>query len=292
MADVAVETLQETWSEESAGAFLETTGYRLRTMDGVVWCSRRRQFWRPIDLLLPRSPINGPRFSGYHYVTHAANATCLLPITVIEDIGTYPCGLKRKARQDITASHRRADVALADSCDLLLEQGYRVWQEAAHRSRQWAPPDAAAFRRLIELRWRLGPQIVVTGTRDGRLGGFLMAHIIGEHCYFDEVVISDAARQWRLGAGMYDAAIRTARALGAQIVYLGSWAPEIGQLDAFKVRMGARNRLLPAHSWAAPGVARYLRTRRPLTAARLLGTQPGFDFSALAPTRPPECLPG
>ncbi len=93
-----------------------------------------------------------------------------------------------------------------------------------------------------------------------------------------------------MGAGLYDAAVRSAADLGARVAFLGLWAPEIGGLDAFKLRMGAANRLLPAQSRLHPAAGLYLRQRRPLSHARLAGATPGFDYSTLAPHRPAAAL--
>ena len=51
------------------------------------------------------------------------------------------------------------------------------------------------------------------------LGGFLLAHVIGTRCYFDQVVLSSAAAKWPLGLQRRNP-VKYARLLGTPTPYL------------------------------------------------------------------------
>lgn len=149
---------------------------------------------------------------------------------------------------------------------------YEVWQDASRRSGQLIPRGRGEFERLIRARWHEGPQIAVIGVQGNTLGGFLLAHVIGTRCYFDQVVLSSAAAKWPLGVGLYERAIHEARQRGAQVVDLGLWDPALPNLDRFKARVGATLVPTPAYARLAPGLAPWLQRRNPVKYARLVGT--------------------
>lgn len=263
------------WTAEQAAQFHADVGLPVVERDGVFWMAQARRFWHPVDYLAVLEPQPRPAAgaAGYHHLTHPELATAVLPMRVITDVQSFTDQrLSMNLRKDLRRCRLRADVAQASDPELLLRQGYDIWSQASLRTGQARPRSALRFARLIHARWRADPQIVIVAQADGHLVGFLLAHVIGTHCLFEEVVIGDVARTWCLGVAMYSAALHEAKALGATTVFLGLDTPEIPGLQRFKARMGGHAIAAPAHSALVPGLGLYLRKRHPVKYARLAGS--------------------
>jgi hypothetical protein len=275
--------LSGAWTAEQAAQFHLDAGEQVVEKDGTFWITAGSRFWHPVDFLEPRPgpcrrPV--PTALGYHHLVSEHGATVCLPLQIIPDLpGLTTDRLSANIYKDLRTSRHKSHVAQLAEPDLLLAQGYEVWRDAAHRSGQSLPSSASAFTRQILARWGTGPQIVIAAQRDGLLGGFLLAHVIGRTCMFEEVVIATRARPWRLGVAMYWAALQQAKAMGAQVAYLGLPTPENPGLQRFKARMGARLTWLPGYSWVNPGARLWLRTFKPLALTRLGGHSVRVDRS-------------
>lgn len=262
------------WTVEQAAAFHSDAGSRVLDTRGVLWLGAAAGFYRPVDYLRPIPPQSRPtrRALGCHHVTDDEQATTYLPLKVVPNVAQLTQQQwSRNLRRDIRACRSQAAVEQAADPYLLLAQGYRVWTTAAARTGQMVPASEVAFRRLIEARWTHGPQIAIVGHRDGRLGGFLLAHVIGDSMYADQLVVGDEGLSWRLGSSLYLHGLTMARGLGAQTAFVGFWEPELPGLVRFKAGLGARVVATPAHADFLPAVGGLLRKLYPRKSIRLAG---------------------
>lgn len=153
----------------------------------------------------------------------------------------------------------------------MLADVYREAVSAGDGTGQVGDANAWAHARRLERCRARGPGIVVTGSRDGRLGGFALAHVIGTRGYLEEVVLSDEACPWHVRSGLYWQFVTAAAAAGATEICVGLSTPDLASLQKFKKSVGARIEDKPSITRFNPAVDLHLRKRRPATYERLGG---------------------
>ena len=175
---------------------------------------------------------------------------------------------------------RNLEVVALRAPDLILEEGYRVAQEARARNRHIALPDRKTFRREITNLLDPPRGVVLAALRDGRLLGFATGFAAETAGYHDVVYIGDEGLPHHVSLCLFHAlATLAARAGTIREMMHGLHIPDDPGLGEFKRRIGLPVVPLPVKFWFAPGVHTLVRRLMPKKYYHWSGTAPALAGS-------------
>lgn len=268
----------------SVGEWLRDQGTTIAVHDGEAWRKARGRFWIPAHHFqagpYQARPPRGPS-PGHWIAVNPAEANAHIPWTMVDDLESYGDHRisDKKVRHRIRRASEAVDCIALDSPDLLLEQGWRVAQQASRRSRQPIPTTEDAFAEEVRRRFSSDPQLVLAIVCEDRLLAWMLVHaflpVMSTHLLY----IGDEGYQLDIGVLLYWAALTAGSALpGVTAAGLGPYYPEKPSLAFTKSRFGGHLVDIPVHSHLAPGLGRLLRRHRPVTCARLGGRHRDDDW--------------
>ena len=266
--------------EAAFAVWQEELGHRVVEHRGRYWVEMKRGFFQPIHPLarLSRDEATRPssRCWGYRARLTAedeAYADATLPVHVLPDPQSY--GLQRlsgRRRRYIKSFLRDFDVVVLDSPDLLLEQGYRLAEEAHAHNHEFALPEPRKFRRKIELYFVPGRGLAVAALRHDSLVAFDLIHAVDGVAYDHSGAVGREGLEHNVRYCMfYLVASIAQRSPGVRELMNGQHTPEVESLCAFKENQGCEVVQLPARAWFAPLVEPVLRRIKPRQHYRMVG---------------------
>lgn len=255
-------------SESDGGRLWRLSGSRVRTDRGRTWVSGTRGIWRPVAFLDPVDP-GDVRFPSptaiavQGVVADPALATSNKPWVVFPDLADYGAARMAKVkRRDLRRALREFDYRVLVDPSLLADQGWEVASAAAVDSGSWTPSDETAYRTYVRALFDGMPPLVVAGTQEGRLAGYLMSYAIRDVAYLQDLYIAPWARTRNTGAGLYWLTLQAWRMVPG--VTRASAGRALGTgVDAYKQTIGAQVVDLPLVTRIRRPVAHLLRRRRP-----------------------------
>lgn len=272
------------FSKGEAAQWFEAQGARCKRFRGHWWVRRPSHlggapgYWSPVDLIepLPAEAIDWPSQTALGYravVSDAAVANVRSKWIVVPRMrGFGPHLLGRDRARRVRQTLSRYDFRKLSDPQVLLDQGFEVSRRSADRTGQIVANNRRAFAREIQLRFDADPQLVIAAFSGDELVGFALSYGVGQTVHFTDVCTTDEALRGKVSDGLYWCTLSTwARVPGVEQVVLGMYLDERPGLLPYKRTFGAGLVELPMVGQLRRPVAAYLRTRRPLSYARLAG---------------------
>jgi hypothetical protein len=298
IAGTAASSTAEHWEEarfpmlgEAAfAAWHEELGHRVVEHRGRYWSETGRGFFQPVHLLarLRRDEATRPTRRCWGFRARLAHedeldANASVPVHLLPDPQSY--GLQRlskRRRQYIKAALRDFDVVVLASPDILIDQGYRLAEEAHANNQNVVVPSPGGFRRKVESYFVPGRGLALAAVEHDRLLGFSLIHAIDGVAYDHSGSIGREGLERNVPLCLFHAVASIAqRSDGVRELMNGLHSREAESLCAFKQSQGCEVAQLPARAWFAPLVEPALRRMRPHKHYRLAGLGRSSDAGTM-----------
>lgn len=281
--------------ESGLAAWLRDQGQSVVEAHDRYWTRIKLGFYQPIHVMAgfrraeavrPTSACWGFRVRLAPSDATAANAT--IPAHMLPDVAGYDIGrLAPERRRFIRKALREVDHVAMTAPDILVEQGYRIYEEAHAHQRDIPLPDPATFRRWMESYFAAPRGLILAAMRHGRLLGFNLNFAVDGTAYQQWIVVGEEGRSHRLAMSLFHLLAETARrSPGVVELMNGQHLRENPGLDEFKRRQGLEVVQVPARAWIAPPVGAILRRTFPHKHYRVIGDPRPGDHAAAASTVP------
>src|SRR5918996_3427841 len=144
--------------EAAFAAWQEELGHRVIEHRGRYWSEAGRGFFQPVHLLarLRRDEATRPTRRCWGFRARLAHedephADASMPVHLLPDPQSYSLQrLSGKRRRYVRVSLRDFDIVVLASPDILLDQGYRLAEEAHAHNHNSILPSPGSFRRKVE----------------------------------------------------------------------------------------------------------------------------------------------
>jgi hypothetical protein len=268
--------------EAAFAAWQEELGQRIVEHRGRYWTESGRGFFQPVHLLarLRRNEATrpNPRCWGFRARLAAEDelhADASIPVHLLPDPQSYSLQrLSKRRRQSIRSSMRDFDVVVLASPDLLIDQGYRLAEEAHANNPNAGLPAPEGFRRKVESYFVPGRGLALAAVQHDRLLGFSLIHAIDGVAYDHSGSVGREGLERNVRLCMFHVVASIAqRSPSIGEVMNGFHVREAESLCAFKHDQGCEVVQLPARAWFAPLVEPVLRRMRPHKHYRLAGLE-------------------
>ena len=266
--------------EAAFAAWQEELGHHVIEHRGRYWVEVGRGFFQPIHPLarLRRDEATRPTRRCWGFRARLAHedelhADASIPVHLLPDPQSY--GLQRlsgRRRRYVRVSLRDFDIVVLASPDIVLDQGYRLAEEAHAHNRNSVLPAPGAFRRKVESHFVPGRGVALAALRHDSLLGFTLIYAVDGMAYEHSGRIGREGLERNVRLCMFHVvASIVQRSAGIGELMNGFHAPEAESLCAFKHDQGCEVVQLPARAWFAPLIEPVLRRMRPHTHYRLAG---------------------
>jgi hypothetical protein len=277
--------------EAAFAAWQEELGHRVIEHRGRYWIEVGRGFFQPIHPLarLRRDEATRPTRRCWGFRARLAqedelHADASIPVHLLPDPQSY--GLERlsgKRRRYIRVSLRDFDIVVLASPDILIDQGYRLAEEAHAHNRNSDLQAPGAFRRKVESNFVPGRGLALAALQHDRLLGFTLVYAVDGVAYEHSGRIGREGLDRNVRLCMFHVVASIAqRSAGVVELMNGFHSREAESLCAFKHNQGCEVVQVPARAWFAPPIEPVLRRMRPHTHYRLAG----IDRSSAAGSMP------
>jgi hypothetical protein len=268
--------------EVEFAAWQEELGHRVIEHRGRYWTEVGRGFFQPVHPLarLRRDEATRPTRRCWGFRARLArederHADASIPVHLLPDPQSY--GLQRlskRRRQYIKAALRDLDVIVLASPDVLIDQGYRLAEEAHANNPNVVLPDAGGFRRKVESYFVPGRGLALAALQHDRLLGFSLIHAVDGVAYDHSGAIGREGLDRNVPSCLFHVvALIAQRSPHVDELMNGLHSREAESLCAFKESQGCEVSYLPARAWFAPLVEPVLRRVRPHSHYRLAGME-------------------
>jgi hypothetical protein len=277
--------------EAEFAAWQEELGHHVIEHRGRHWSEAGRGFFQPVHPLarLRRDEATRPTFRCWGFRARLAaedepHADASIPVHVLPDPQSYSLQrLSKRRRQSIRASMRDIDVVVLASPDILIDQGYRLAEEAHANNPNAVLPAPGGFRRKVESYFVPGRGLALAALQHDRLLGFSLIHAVDGVAYDHSGSIGRDGLERNVPACLFHVVASIAQqSAGIGELMNGLHSREAESLCAFKQSQGCEVAQLPARAWFAPLVEPVLRRMRPHKHYRLAG----LERSGVAGTEP------
>lgn len=255
-------------SEAEAGRYWALSGSRVRQANGRTWLTGDGRIWRPVAFVEP------VRHLGLRYPAPTAwaiqavpgqpsDANGVMPWVLFRDVASFtPDRVAKTRRRDIRRALREFEYSALAEPSLLLSQGWDVAAVAAADSGTWLPPDRGAYDAYVTGLFAGTPPLIVAGSQDGRLAGYLMSFAVGDIAYLQDLYIAPWARPRNMGAGLYWLCLQAWRSVPG-ISHASAGRVLGDSVDWYKQTLGADIVDLPLVTQVRRPVAAALKRFRP-----------------------------
>ena len=280
--------------EAAFASWQEELGHRVVEHRGRYWVEAGRGFFQPVHPLARLRWDEATRPTPWCWgfrarLVHAdePHADASIPVHLLPHPPSY--GLQRlskRRRQYIKASLRELEIVVLASPDILLDQGYRLAEEAHANNRNFVLPEPGGFRRKIESYFVPGRGLALAAVQHDRLLGFSLIHAVDGAAYDHSGSIGREGLERNVPLCLFHVVSTIAqRSAGIDELMNGFHSREAESLCAFKQSQGCEVAQVPARAWFAPFVEPVLSRVYPDKHYRLAGlgrTTVAGDVPALA----------
>jgi hypothetical protein len=268
----------------------EELGHHVVEHRGRYWSENGRGFFQPVHLLarLRRDEATRPTRWCWGFRARLAHedelhADASIPVHLLPDPQSYSLQrLAKRRRQYIKASMRDFDVVVLASPDILLDQGYRLAEEAHENNQNVVVPSPGGFRRKVESYFVPGRGLALAAVQDDRLLGFSLIHAIDGVAYDHSGSIGREGLERNVPLCLFHVVASIAqRSAGVGELMNGLHSREAENLCAFKQSQGCEVAQLPARAWFAPLAEPVLRRVYPQRHYRLAGIGRSSDAGTM-----------
>ena len=266
--------------EAAFAAWQEELGHRVIEHRSRYWIEVGRGLFQPVHPLarLRRDEATRPTRRCWGFRARLApedelHADASIPVHLLPDPQSYSLQrLSGRRRRYVRISLRDLDIVILASPDILIDQGYRLAEEAHAHNRNSVLPTPGAFRRKVESNFAPGRGLALAALHHDRLLGFTLMNAVDGVAYEHSGRIGREGLERNVRLCLFHVVASIAqRSPGIDEVMNGFHAREAESLCAFKHDQGCEVAQLPARAWFAPLVEPLLRRARPHKHYRLAG---------------------
>ena len=260
------------WLAERGKQIIRHNGrYWLRISPGVYSSTHPMARMSAPEATLPTDLCWGFRTSLSAADADQANGS--MPLHLLTDLDSYTWEA-RTPRQRNKLRNFRKQVRIIEIHEpgLLVEQGYDILRSAHARNHYGKVPDRAAYQQSVEKYYAAGHGLVIGGLVEGRLGGYLSSHAVGETAYVDELYLHTQYLQTHISLGLFFEWMQICRrSISIREVVHGLHAREAPGLCRYKQELGLSVVHVPTRVWFAPVAEKIVKVLRPHAYYRLTG---------------------
>jgi hypothetical protein len=266
--------------EAAFAAWQEELGHRVIGHRGRYWVEVGRGFFQPVHPLarLRRDEATRPTRRCWGFRARLTpedelHADASIPVHLLPDPQSYSLQrLSGRRRRYVRVSLRDFDIVVLASPDILIDQGYRLAEEAHAHNHNSVLPTPGRFRRKIESNFVPGRGLALAALRHDRLLGFTLIYAVDGVAYEHSGRIGREGLDRNVRLCLFHAVASIAQwSPGIHELMNGFHAREAESLCAFKQDQGCEVVQLPARAWFASPIEPVLRRMRPHEHYRLAG---------------------
>jgi hypothetical protein len=266
-------------SESEAAPLLLGKGHKVVTHRSRRWAQVRPGFYQPVHVLgaVESTDVSRPTRAcwGYRVVVPPGTKTdSRLLVYLVDDVPGYDMGALTRSRRNTLRQVQRSALRLRpfDDDALLQREGYEVCLSAYTRFGFRSLPPAQRYSQWLSAQ-RIGEQTQGIGaTLDGKLVGYILAHVIEGTSYIEELHVATEALPTNVSTALTYEMLQLLRESG---VVKRTWNGNVGHDDrgmySFKSSMGFACTAFPTRVRLWPGTGALLRRYRPQRYERLMG---------------------
>jgi hypothetical protein len=266
-------------TEAEAGALVAAKGRKVIRHGSRQWEQVKPGFYQPVHVLgcLAESDASRPTVTCWGYrgvVPPGTDTDSRLVVYLIDDLSGYDMGALTRNRRNTLRQVRRSAVRLVALEDdaLLRRQGHEVCLSAYTRFGFETLPTSQQYRRWLAAQ-RIGLRTSgVAAFLDGRLIGYILAHVIEGTAYAEEFHVATEALRTNVSTALAYELVQLLRESGlVTSVWNGNVSRDDDGIGGFKLSMGYARTPFPTRVHLWPGTGALLRRYRPHRYERLTG---------------------
>jgi hypothetical protein len=274
------ESLVPVLGEEEVARTLRRGGQRVAVHRDRWWVQTRLGFWQPVHDMARLSAWEATRpslacwgFQACLSPNDAVHANAAYPVHLMSDLGNVDeKALASSVRNKLRKARRLVRLVQLTGPALLREQGYDVYLSARSRTGYGRARTRTKYLEAVDRFVDPGRAVALAGLVDGRLGGYLVGHAVGQTAYIDTTVIATQTLPTGISPALTYEFIHACRRTGTiRELVSGLHARENDSLCGYKERLGFTVQRLPSRVAMLPGAGAYIRRRKPHTYYRLTG---------------------